>query len=565
MNEEPLDSAVTLAGAGEGAHADAGAKATSGVTVGVPMPAAEGALFCPRGGVNAGATQRLQSETRALLQHRLRALALICAVPTALSAIRFLFIEPTGAWATSLLTLLAVACWAYLRRPKLPFSSLRAAGVTLFAGMIIAVGVNAYLLLGEALGAGDYGAYRAQINRLPGIYLLLMLAYAMFIPSRWQQTMRVVLTMTASAMVPGLALMWTHQEAFAAAGDTVRTGEQISFSLLTLFTGGIFAIFGSYIINGYRRAAAEVSDAGMYRLLGKLGEGGMGEVWRAEHRMLARPAAIKIIRPDLLGAADAAEIATKRFTREARATAALQSPHTVQLYDFGATREGTFFYVMEMLRGLDMEDLVKRYGPVRPERAVYLLRQAAHSLQEAHERGLVHRDIKPGNLHVGVFAAKADWVKVLDFGLVKSFADDQAGTEGLTVEGVTTGTPAYFPPEMAAGASAADARSDVYALAAVAYWLITGQLVFAGNTPLEMVLQHVQQQPVPPSQRTEVAIPPELERIILAGLSKDPDQRPQSMREFAQRLDAVAGGEWDSARAAEWWRLHEPEALGEVV
>lgn len=402
MSQATLASAVTRADAGPEA------RGTGGVTLGAPMPAADGALFCPRRGVNAGATQRLQAETRSLLQHRLRALALICGVPTALAAIRFIFIDPTGAWAPGMFALVTAACWVYLRRPKLPLASLRAVGVVIFAGMLIIVGVNSYLLLGKALGAGDYGYYRAQINRLPGVYMLLMLAYAMFIPSRWQQTMKVVLVMVASATVPSLALMWTHQEAFMAAGDTVRTAEQISFSLLMLFTGGLFAIFGSYIINGYRRAAAEVDDAGMYRLLGKLGEGGMGEVWRAEHRMLARPAAIKIIRPDLLGDAAAADTATKRFTREARATAALQSPHTVQLYDFGVTQEGTFFYVMELLRGLDMQDLVKRYGPLRSERAVHLLRQAAYSLQEAHDRGLVHRDIKPGNLHVGVFAGKAD-------------------------------------------------------------------------------------------------------------------------------------------------------------
>ncbi len=562
MSQEELEAAVTVAGAADGASR--GTAATGGLTLGGPMPAADGALFCPRRGVNAGATQRLKSETRSLLHHRLRALALICAVPTALSSVRFLFIEPSGAWASSAFTLLALGCWAYLRSPKIPLPRLRAVGVVLFAGMLITVAVNSYLLLGAALGAADYGSYRAQINRLPGISLLLMLAYAMFIPSRWQQTLKVVLLMVVSALLPSLALMWTHQEAFVAAGDTVRTAEQISFSLLMLFSGGLFAIFGSYIINGYRRAAAEVDDAGMYRLLGKLGQGGMGEVWRAEHRMLARPAAIKIIRPELLGAAEAADTATKRFTREARATAALESPHTVQLYDFGATQEGTFFYVMEMLRGMDMEDLVRRYGPVRPERAVHLLRQAAESLQEAHDRGLVHRDIKPGNLHVGVFAGRSDWVKVLDFGLVKSFADDRAGTEGLTVEGVTTGTPAYFPPEMAAGASAADERSDIYALAAVGYWLITGQLVFAGNTPLEMVLQHVQQQPVPPSQRTETEVPPELERTILAGLNKDPAERPQSMREFATMLDTAGAGDWNTEQATEWWRLHEPEALGAV-
>jgi hypothetical protein len=554
MSDMTLEDAVTLAGATTGAGA---------TTASAPMEAEDGALFCPRRGVNAGATKRLQADTRTLLQDRLRALALIAIVPAALSCVRFLFVDPIGAWGAGAFTLVGAGCWLFLRQPRRSRTELNIAGTILIAGMLLSIGVNSYLLLGEAIGAGDFGSYRAQVNRLPGLYLLIMLAYALFIPSRWQQTLKVVLGMVVAAVIPGLALEWTHQEAFTAARESINIAEQMSFTLLMLFSGAMFAVFGSYVIHGYRRAAAEVDDAGMYRLLGKLGEGGMGEVWRAEHRMLARPAAIKIIRPELLGAAGAADMARRRFTREARATAALQSPNTVQLYDFGATQDGTFFYVMEMLRGMDMEDLVKRYGPMPPARAVHLLRQAAMSLQEAHDRGLIHRDVKPGNLHVGVVAGQADWVKVLDFGLVRSFAAERAG-EHLTVEGVTTGTPAYFPPEMAAGAQAADARSDVYALAAVGYWLITGQLIFTANTPLEMVLQHVQKQPVPPSQRTETVVPPALETAILAGLSKDPAERPQSMREFASLL-AASVGDWTADQATEWWRLHEPESLGEVA
>jgi hypothetical protein len=526
------------------------------------MQAADGALFCPRRGINAGATQRLESESRTLLQTRLSAVALLCAVSTLLSVLRFVFVNPTGMWAPLALGVTCVACWMFLRQPRLPHTTLVVVGLVLFAAMLATIGTNTYLLLGEALATGDYGVYHANANRLPGLYLLIMLAYAMLIPSRWRSTLWLVISVIVASLAAPLALMWTQRPAFEAAGASIDRVEQISFALLMLFIGGFFAVYGSHIINNFRRSAAEASDAGMYRLLGKLGEGGMGEVWRAEHRMLARPAAIKIIRPDLLGSGGASATATKRFTREARATAALQSPHTVQLYDFGVTRDGTFFYVMEMLHGMDMEDMVKRYGPMRPSRVVHLLRQAAVSLQEAHDHGLVHRDIKPGNLHVGVFAGEADWVKVLDFGLVKSSAEDQAGQTALTMEGVTTGTPAYFPPEMAAGAAAADFRSDVYALSAVAYWLVTGDLVFTAATPLEMVLQHVREEPVPPSQRTENPIPPGLEETILAGLSKDPTLRPQTMREFARRLGDAGAGDWGPLEAADWWQLHEPETLG---
>jgi hypothetical protein len=487
---------------------------------------------------------------------------MLCAIPTGLAVLRFVFVNPTGMWAPLALSLTCAACWAFLRQPRLPHTTLVVVGMVLFVAMLGAIGVNAFLILGEALTTADYGLYHANANRLPGIYLLIMLGYAMLIPSQWRSTLWAVVGIIAASLAAPLALMSVYGPAFDAAGASIDRAEQISFALLMLFTGGFFAVYGSHIINNFRRNAAEASDASMYRLLGKLGEGGMGEVWRAEHRMLARPAAIKIIRPDLLGAGGASDTATKRFAREARATAALQSPNTVQLYDFGSTHDGTFFYVMEMLHGMDMEDLVKRYGPMRPARVVHLLRQAALSLQEAHDHGLVHRDIKPGNLHVGVFAGEPDWVKVLDFGLVKSSAEDQAGQTALTMEGVTTGTPAYFPPEMAAGAAAADVRSDIYALSAVAYWLVTGDLVFAADTPLEMVLQHVREEPVPPSQRVETPIPAKLEETILAGLSKDPALRPQTMREFAERLGDAGAGDWGPKEAADWWQLHEPETLG---
>jgi len=529
------------------------------------MQAADGALFCPRRGINAGATQHLQTETRSLLQTRLKAVALLCAVPSALSVIRFFFVNPAGMWSPLVLSVVCAACWAFLRQERLPHTTLKVAGATMFAAMVGAISVNILVILGDALSAGDFGLYHANANRLPGIYLLVMLAYAMLIPSTWRETLVVVVGIIVASLIAPLALMWAYGPVFEAAGDSIDRVEQISFALLQLFTGGFFAVYGSNIINSYRRNAAESDDAGMYRLLGKLGEGGMGEMWRAEHRMLARPAAIKIIRADLLDSSGARDTANKRFTREARATAALQSPNTVQLYDFGVTQEGTFFCVMEMLQGMDMEDLVKRYGPIRPERAVHLLLQAARSLEEAHHRGLIHRDIKPGNLHVGVFAGATDWVKALDFGLVKSSADEMAGQTALTMEGVTTGTPAYFPPEMAAGAAAADVRSDIYALSAVAYWLVTGELVFAADTPLEVVLQHVQKEPIPPSQRTETPIPPELETAILAGLSKDPAKRPQNMGDFAARLAAVDAGDWAPADSTEWWRLHEPETLAGIA
>ncbi|NKB89073.1 MAG: protein kinase [Acidobacteria bacterium] len=526
------------------------------------MTAADGVLFCPRRGVNPGATQRLRKDTTKLLHSRLRTLVWLLLATSAASFGRFLLLgQVAGMAGTGFLIGASVVAALYLRPATRTTPQLRATTLAVFLAGLVGIGINTFLILGEALQAADYGFYHAQANRLPGIYLLLMLAYAIFIPAPWKQALVACALIVVGGIVPSLGLMWSYRGAFQAAGASIDRVEQVSFTLMMLLIGALFAVIGSHTIHGYRRAAAETDDAGMYRLLGKLGEGGMGEVWRAEHRMLARPAAIKIIRPELLGVSSAEDTATRRFTREARATAKLQSPNTVDLYDFGSTQDGIFFYVMEMLDGMDLEDMVKNFGPMRPARVVHLLTQAADSLQEAHNRGLTHRDIKPGNLHVGFYAGRADWVKVLDFGLVKA-SDEVEGQTALTMEGVTTGTPAYFPPEMARGAAAADARSDIYALAAVGYWMLTGELVFAGNTALEMVLQHVQETPLPVSQRTELPVPPALEAAIMAGLSKNPDERSQTMREFATMLANSDLARWTDAEALEWWRLHEPDVLG---
>jgi len=279
----------------------------------------------------------------------------------------------------------------------------------------------------------------------------------------------------------------------------------------------------------------KVREMGSYKLTELLGMGGMGEVWRAEHRMLARPAAIKLVRSEIGGRTDE-QTATlhRRFEREVQATTALRSPHTVAVYDYGTTGDGCFYYVMELLNGFDFETLIQRFGPQPPERVLSFLLQACDSLAEAHSAGLIHRDIKPKNLFVCRLGLHYDFVKVLDFGLVKSAASSGDSQSQLTLDGTTTGTPAYMSPEMALGDKNMDARSDIYSLGCVAYWLLTGQLVFKGNTPTAVLLAHVQNPPIPPSQRSELEIPEDLERVILTCLEKDPTRRPQGAQELSQ-------------------------------
>jgi serine/threonine-protein kinase len=316
------------------------------------------------------------------------------------------------------------------------------------------------------------------------------------------------------------------------------------------------------------RKLRKARDLGSYELVSLLGHGGMGEVWEARHRLLARRAAVKLVRPELIGAATDAEarIVLKRFEREAQATAGLSSPHSIQLFDFGITDHGVFYYVMELLAGRDLESLVREFGPLPAERVGYLVRQISHSLADAHVRGLVHRDIKPANIYVCRMGREYDFVKVLDFGLVKMNSDrgaTRAETLALTADQKTTGTPAYMAPEIILGETDIDRRADVYALGCVAYFLLTGQLVFEADTPMKMLLQHVQAQPVPPSQRTELPIPPEVDALVLACLEKDPEKRPQNAEVLLSLACGCKSAEcWNNDLAKTWWEKHLPEFTG---
>ncbi len=327
--------------------------------------------------------------------------------------------------------------------------------------------------------------------------------------------------------------------------------------------GPYLAAFWAYFIarrlHGMEVAAQRAQELGSYHLESLIGRGGMGEVWRARHKMLAREAAIKIIRPELVQGATArqADVAVRRFEREARVTADLQSPHTVYLYDFGRSRDGHFYFVMELLDGVSLQKLVQTFGPQPGSRVIHLLRQACLSLEEAHARGLVHRDLKPSNIMACKVALQHDFVKVLDFGLVKPTQAEEL--TNLTMDGVSAGTPGYIAPEIAMGEERIDGRADLYTLGCVAYFLLTGSLVFNESSPTALAVAHVQKTPDPMSQRTELPISPDLERVVLQCLAKRPDDRPASARALIRLLDACADArQWCSEDADAWWRTHLP-------
>ncbi len=292
---------------------------------------------------------------------------------------------------------------------------------------------------------------------------------------------------------------------------------------------------------------------GNYKLLTAIGQGGMGEVWRAEHVTLGRTAAVKLIRADLLGAGDARQRLLKRFEREAKATANLTSPHVVTVHDLGVTGDGSLWYAMELLDGLDLDTLVRRHGAVSPARVVHWLAQACEALSEAHGHGIIHRDIKPANLFVCRQGMQRDFLKIVDFGLALPVLE--AGDGRLTTEGTIAGSPAWIAPEAALG-DAIDYRADLYGLGCVAYWLLTGLPVFESDQPLRQVMAHVGSAPVRPSERSGQPLPDDLQDAIMACLAKKPSDRPASAAALRAQVLACALETWSDDDAMQWWQRH---------
>jgi eukaryotic-like serine/threonine-protein kinase len=380
----------------------------------------------------------------------------------------------------------------------------------------------------------------------------VILMFAAIIPSTPGKTM--VAGIIAVSMNPIGMLIQRARGAW----DFGPTGNALVMHYPDYMLIGVAVVISRVVTRlGYQVTKAR--EMGSYQLGELLGKGGMGEVYQATHRMLARPAAIKLIRPEMLGAgsAEKAELAVKRFKREAEAAASLRSPHTVELYDFGVTDDQTLYFVMELLDGMDLESLVRSTGPAPAARVIHVLRQVCESLEEAHLRGLVHRDIKPANIHLGRVGLQYDFVKVLDFGLVKSIETRSDEHSLGTAEGLTPGTPAYMAPEMALG-EPVDGRADLYALGCVAYYLLTGSLVFEADGGFQIIARHVSEAPIPPSRRTEIQVPSDLEGIVLACLAKKPADRPATAAELGRRLAAIDLAPWSEEEAIRWWKAHRP-------
>ncbi len=386
---------------------------------------------------------------------------------------------------------------------------------------------------------------------------ILIPSYGLYVPKSWRRALVVVAPLALLPFAVLSVLYLQHPDAMGWLGRGRRVGEtpqvlMFSFDALILLVLVVASTFGARAISRLRRQVAEARQLGQYRLRRRIGAGGMGEVYLAEHQLLKRPCALKLIRR--VSMADPTTLA--RFEREVRLTAALSHPNTVDIYDYGRTEDGTYYYVMEYLPGLNLKELVERHGPLPPGRVVYLLRQVCQALREAHIAGLIHRDLKPSNILVSRRGAIDDVAKLLDFGLVLPITRS-SGAPHLSGEGQVLGTPLFMSPEQATGGRTLDARSDIYSLGAVAYYLLTGHAPFEGGDGIWLLIAHARDPVVPPSQ-VRAGIPEDLERIVLCCLAKDADDRFPDAETLERALgECTCAGDWDQESAARWWRAAE--------
>jgi len=409
--------------------------------------------------------------------------------------------------------------WLYCRGPTRPEPRLRA----LDTGVLVLL---CGLVLFVPAGSVPEPAVRGLVMLLS--VELMLFTRSIFIPSSAPRTLAV----SAAAALPLVA--------YSALTETTRFFVwKVAWILAALFV----ATAGSAVIYGLRREIRQARQLGQYTLEEKLGEGGMGVVYRARHAMLRRPTAVKLLKPERVG-----EAALHRFEREVQLTAGLSHPNTVSVFDYGRTPDGIFYYAMEYLDGLTLEEVVAGDGPQDAPRVAHVLRQVLGALAEAHGIGLVHRDVKPGNVVLCERGGVPDVAKVLDFGLVKELESDT----GLSLEGALLGTPLYLAPE-AIRSPAADPRADIYSVGAVGYFLLTGAHVFEGRTVIEICSQHLHAAPVPPSRRLGRAVPEAIEAWVLACLEKDPARRPRSAAEAAAALESAAPRAWATEEARAWW------------
>jgi tRNA A-37 threonylcarbamoyl transferase component Bud32 len=514
--------------------------------------------FAPKAAICADEGSHPRSEAERNVRARLRELPMIYILIVAMSFVyrgivnQYADMTVPALNVVVILILGGIAALLWSRRP-VSMAQLRLLELAMIGMLASKYAFTQYRsMLRYSLGGDPMSAWLTMKN-IVLITSILILTNGLYVPKSWR---RVALVVGPLALLPFtvlLALWLRHPTAMGWLergwmNRGVTPVALFSFDAMLLVILAVGSTYGAHMISNLRRQVVEARQLGQYRLRGRIGSGGMGEVYLAEHQLLKRPCALKLIRPGHVADQEALD----RFEREVRLTATLSHPNTVEIYDYGRTEDGTYYYVMEYLPGLSLADLVERHGPLPPERAVYLLRQVCRALHEAHASGLIHRDVKPSNIFAARRGQMDDVAKLLDFGLVLPVANgrelQRAG------EGRILGTPMFMSPEQTLGDRDLDERSDIYSLGAVAYYLLTGRPPFDCGGSVGVMIAHAHEPVISPSS-FRTGIPEDLERVVLRCLAKDPAARFPDAASLERALgDCACAADWDQDWAALWWR-----------
>ncbi len=531
LNEEPTEELVSMASGTE-------------VTIVSPVAPLVDATSAPRLPMIAeGKQRRFSDETEDLLRRRLTFAAIDLTIVLGIGYVGN-WLAGSSQWLLlRTLILVAIVASLFLLRSRVPMriGALRSLEAVLFGGVALQMALMMYSRSVFFIQANEPASLVGVQQFFFTAFCLHILTYGIFMPNQWR---RAAVIMTILALIPYLvlALLRYHLPEIAELEKLNRGTAPLPTTLIAALIGTL----GSHIIHRTRREAFQAKQIMQYRLHEKIGSGGMGDVYKAEHLLLKRRCAMKLIHPEK--GQDATTL--KRFEREVVATARLSHWNTIDIYDYGHTEDGTFYYVMELLEGDNLQNLVRDHGPMSVERTIYLLAQACDALYEAHQNGLIHRDIKPANIFASHRGGNWDVCKILDFGLVKETTEQSTD---LVKQGSFSGTPLYMSPEQATRYETVDARSDIYSLGCVAYFLLTGRPPFQGKSTIELIAAHATETPIPPSKLGNHSNP-EMDDVVLKCLEKHPEDRFATTAEMAKRLrDIRVERPWTAQTAEAWW------------
>lgn len=499
-----------------------------------------------------------ETEIRPLLHTRLQTCAcmvamiyLVLTLWTWLTSDAGTWIVPAGRLAR--LALAAAIGGLLISGRNFTLRQLRALELALFGGLVVLLMLSQYFGDLAFIANGDYASLIATEKNGVMQMIVLMMLYGVLIPNDPRRAARVIAAMAIGPLLVLSVLLHERVNESRIATPWQSLILSGSNAIYLSLSAGV-AIYTAFLLQGMRRELRNAKRLGQYRLGAKIGAGGMGEVYMAEHQLLKRPCALKLIKGDIARNS----IALARFEREVQVAAMMSHPNSIQIFDYGHTDDGTFYYVMEFLPGLNSAEVVQQFGPMPPGRAIYLMRQVCAALREAHLQEIIHRDLKPANIFVAILGGECDVAKLLDFGLVKVNAP---GSTDLTADHTVSGTPSYMSPEQAMADPKLDQRADLYSLGAILYFWLTGRPPFEGENATAVLIAHARD-PVEPPSKHAPGIPVDLEQVVLRCLAKSADDRfPYAKSLFDALGSCESAADWDAASAETWWTERAEERL----